>query len=645
MNKIFFLIFLILSKQALSVKNLVIITGKKRSRIETQSPSSKGSFNADEISSTSLKSYTKTKSSLETQEGSEIKANDFILPKIRGQRQENTEIWLNDSLIYDPWLSLPIPYSFNSRQFSQVNIFEGLSPYEIASSNPFGLLQYQKNSFKDKSLVGTRFGAPFGKNFYAQVERKRFILENFSFSLFFSLHDTKGAYSYWNNEGTLFNTKNGKTETLQHNSQDSYFISPFLSYYYKEVSFNFYSFIYKEKRELPLLNNLSEEMSLDNFSFLNHFELTWAPKKEENTTIKPEKISLTFNHQKGEKNYTSSYYKTESNSDHFRFSFMPSWKNSFFKTHSSLAYSYSQVSYLLKNELYRPERNAFDFYTAYQIKFLSPFFLENKYHLRFSKDSKKQTNRELSFSYSFSLFYKKQKGNIYFQFAQQKRLPNLLEELGDNHFISESEGLRSEKSTHLELGGKIAGKNSFMGNVFCDFSSDKIRFIPASFQKVKALNLSKTRTFGFELSHNLKTYYFDMLSGFSYFHNLDTSNQKKHTLVPLSSFYVFTNHMEIKVKEIFFHLSQRLNGPYYYDSANTILIKPHLLSDLATGYSYKIKNTLFSVKFSLNNLFDVNSLELETRGKKKNFGKIPRSEFYGIPLPGRTWAIDLEAKF
>ena len=121
--------------------------------------------------------------------------------------------------------------------------------------------------------------------------------------------------------------------------------------------------------------------------------------------------------------------------------------------------------------------------------------------------------------------------------------------------------------------------------------------------------------------------------------------KKKYTLVPLSSFYVFTNHMEIKVREIFFHLSQRLNGPYYYDSANTILIKPHLLSDLATGYGYKIKNTLFSIKFSLNNLFDVHSLELETRGKKKNFGKIPRSEFYGIPLPGRTWTIDLEAKF
>lgn len=646
MKKIITVFLIFLSHFAFSKKNFVVIKGKKRSRIELKNPSSGSSFRSDEIDSQTLKTHIKMKPSLRKKEGSKITASDFTLPRVRGQHQKNTEIWLGESLIYDPWLSLPTSYTFHSRQFSRVNLYEGLSPYSIPSSNPFGILQYEKKSFKNSAFLGTKIGKPFGKGLSGQIERKTFFRENTYFSFFFSLHDTKGSYSYWDGEGTFFNKKKGKISKLQHNQQNSYFIAPFFGFDHKEISVRLYSFISKEKRELPLLTNKDQETSLSDLAFMNHLTLSWSPEAQD-STAKLDKVLLSFNHQKGTKNYKNQNYLSENNSDHFRVSFIPSWSLPLLKLQSSLAYSHSTISYDLEKKPYTVKRNAFDFYTAYQTQFRSPFNLENKYHLRFSKDSKKSSLSELNFSYSFSLFYKKRNGHLYLQFAENKRLPNLLEELGDSYFIKPSENLRAEKTRHLEFGGKIklGKKNTLSGALYYDHSKNQIKFLPASFGKMKALNLSQTQNLGFEITHSLETKFFDMFSGASYLYSLDSSNPRLPFLVPLSSFYVLTNHMELKVNGFFTHLSHRLNGPYYYDSANTLLVNPHLIEDLAFGYQHKLKKSTLAIKISLQNLFDVKSLGLTSEGRVKRKGRLARSEFYGMPLPGRTWTLDLEAKF
>lgn len=603
----------------------------------------------ESLKDSSLKQHIENKASLSKQEDSKISGNDFIIPQIRGQRKENTEIWLDECLLYDPWTSFPISHSLNLRQFSSLDIFEGISPIDIASVSPFGLIHYKKYYFKNQTNLGVSFGKPYGKSFWALIERKKIIKTNIDFGIFTNIHQTKGAYRYYSDEGTPFNPKKSKILTLKNNKQESLLISPYLSLKTGILIFNYYSSIFQEKRELPTFTANKYKKNISNLTFLNQIKIKINLEKKVKSFAIPNTLKLMINHQKGHSKYNTLDKETQNKTESVRLSINNLWKKKYLELNSSLSYGVLSVANINLKEKYQPRKNYFEIYTGCKFKLISNFFFQSKYVFRYSHNNiyseNKSSHKKSSHNYALVLFYKKNKKNIYLQFSESKRLPNLLEELGNGNQIKPSFNLLGEKNIHLELGGFYKNTNSFSANIFCDFTDNKIIFFPSSFNTFKAQNINKSRTLGLEISHSYNHNRLNLYSGLNLMENLDVSNQSKYYRVPHSPSYVAVNQLELLLLKYFICFSNRLTGSYYNDIANTLKVKPHIVSNISFGKTQEFKRITLLAKINLNNIFNIQALTIETVGRKKRIGKIARNEVYGNPLPGRTWTLDLEIKF
>lgn len=645
--KFFLLIFLalVLNKNIFSQKNIVVIKAQKRQKKQNEVPSNSFTIKNDSIKSPSLKSHIETKSTLAKQESPKISSNDFFIPKIRGQRAQNTEIWLNEGLIYDPWTSTPISYSFNPKAFSSLTIYEGLSPSEMPSLSPFGLIQYQKNFYKSKARAGLTIGKPYGKSFWGLVQRKNIQKKNLNFGLFINFHETKGNYSYYDNKSTPFDPSNFKIRTLEHNEQKSFLIAPNLAFRYKKFSTKAYFSAYSEKRNLPNLDGLENKKNrLSNLTLLGQLELKLDLKEFSKGSLLPKNLSLISNHQNGKNTILNTQKTSKNNINTTRFSFIGSWKKKYLDLKNSFSYGLSSIDYLEEKVSHTSKRNYFELYSGYTTKFNFPLNFQNKYLVRFSNESLNQFRNKISFNYAFIVFYKKNKKNLYFQVAKSERLANLLEEFGNGQQIKASKGLEGEKNLHFELGFFSKGTHSFSSTIFCDLTHDKITFFASSFKTFKAFNINHSRILGAEFSHNYKKEEIEIYTGLSFIKNEDVSNPTKNFAIPLSPFYVSTNTITYTPQKLLFQIANRLIGPYYNDLANTIIVAPHIISDFSLGYTYKIGSSSLSAKLTLANLFNINSLTIKTTGKNERSGEIARSGFFGTPLPGRAWTLGIEAK-
>ena len=636
---IFFLLLSLSSKQSLSEENIVILKTKRRSHFQNSSLSNSTVLKNESILDKNLKEHIKDKSSLSREKSFEISENDFYIPKIRGQKTGNTELWLNEGLIYDPWISLPMSYCFNPKSFNSLTINEGQSPYHIPSLNPFGLIQYKKSTYKDKTKIGLKVGDYYGEGLWGNIERKNIITKHFHSGVLFSLHQTEGSYRYYDDAGTPFTEKNSSYKNLKRNEQKSFLINPYLSLEFKKIKIQIYTFIYKKNRNTPNLIQQESQSDTSNLTFLNQLDTHIFLKKNQSLSIIPNKLSMIFNHQQGWKNLNKPESKEENVSRSLRFALNSLWYFSALNIKSSFAYGSSQTDTFKRDQKVQKKRHYYGLYLGSKTKFKSDFNFQKKIQARFSNSKKKL----ISFSYSLSLFYKKDKSHLYFQVSETKRLANMLEELGDGNFIEASPELKSEKNTHFELGFLFKSTHTLSANVFLDLGYDKISFFPASFKKFKALNLHKSKTIGTEFSHHYGGTFLEIYTGLSLIENIDISTIEKKFYLPNSPFYIITNSTKLLLNRYYFLIHNRLKGHYYNDLANTIRVAPSLISGFSFGANFKRKKSSFSLRIDLDNILDLMTLNIETTGSRRRSGKIARNEIYGFPLPGRTISLSLEA--
>ena len=196
-KKFFVFLILIQNFSLFSKDNLVIIKGRKKQKTQTFTSSYSHSFSKDSLDSQNLDQHIQTKPNLKKEPETKVSDDDFSRPQIRGQRSISTEFWLNDGLLYNPWTALPFDYSFHGEQFSSIHIHEGLSPFLLASSNPFGIIHYKKSHYKNSTRLGLKLGSPLGQSFWGLLERKKVLKTNIDLGLFLNLHQTRGNYHYY----------------------------------------------------------------------------------------------------------------------------------------------------------------------------------------------------------------------------------------------------------------------------------------------------------------------------------------------------------------------------------------------------------------------------------------------------------------
>ena len=638
--KKFFVFLMLIQNFSLFPKdNLVIIKGRKKQKTQSFTSSHSHSFSKDNLDSQNLDQHIQAKPSLKKESETKISDDDFSRPQIRGQRSRSTEFWLNDGLLYNPWTALPFDYSFHGEQFSSIHIHEGLSPFLLPSANPFGIIHYKKYHYQNSTRFGLKLGSPLGQSFWGVLERKKVLKKNIDFGLFLNLHQTRGDYKYYSENSTPFTPENGEILTLKNNEQKNFFISPYFRWKSKKLTFENYSFVFFNKRNLVNLQK-EDPLKKDSLSFLSYQSLRLKVSQDKKN-LKPNLLGLDITEQIGDLSFKNAENKTEQNSKSFRFSLSSVWKKEKISLKSTSSYGIASFKQDKNNLKHRSNRSYFENYLGFQSRFSYPLNFEGKSLIRFSKSAEKE---DISFSYGGTLFWKEKTFLIYTQAAHVNRLPSLLEEQGNSYEIQEATDLSPEKNLHFEFGFLKKGVQTYSFVTFFDLCHDKIVFFPASFQRFKASNLTESRTFGSELSHSFSQKNFEFSSSLGLLFNLDSSDSHRTFFLPNSPFYTFSNSFSWSPGDFSFLLCNRLIGHQYKDLANTIMIDPHSITDISLSYTYKIKKTSVGIKFSLNNLFDTNSLYIQTVGSNPSFGKIARTGLYGSPVPSRTWILALEAK-
>ena len=154
--KIILSIFLfILTSQGLSFENnTVVIQGIRKNRYHLDLPSNNTILRPQSPSHYQLSEELKKNTSIKNIDTGDINPNTFSQTKIRAQDSANTEIWLDDFLIFDPNLNSPLIFDLDLQSFDRIEIYQGFSPASISSLNSFGLLKFRKGNQSNINKIG-----------------------------------------------------------------------------------------------------------------------------------------------------------------------------------------------------------------------------------------------------------------------------------------------------------------------------------------------------------------------------------------------------------------------------------------------------------------------------------------------------------
>lgn len=506
-------------------------------------------------------SHIQRESSMTPLETGQINPTGATVPRIRAHDSKLTEIYVEDLPLQNPYGGLPLIDSLDLRAFGTLEIYQGVSPYDIPGSNPSGTLRYRfRQEARPKSRLGVQGGKPYGLGVWGllisrpksspRLAHREFCQKNsqdpMEIRLFGRQHQTDGHYMFYSDEGTPYNTSDDRIVRRTNNDQRSFQLMPTLSFTCGPWNLRSISWLSQSQISLPTLSarvpSQARGKSTQRVISVGVSRTFDVPQNTENSGSQPTqaltrglKFDLKAFASQDEHQTTDPYarYLVVAESSRLLLSHK-SLASSIHFTHQRLQgilsasvgettvkqnYDLTPINHL--------ERDS----SMLSLGFRTKPFVEAAVTLEAKKSwrderSKNKNATTLSTGISHSPLQSQNhlgdhslgivwsppfgkdkmpevhQSDLYFQAAQSKRLPTLYEEFGNGSNINPNTDLLPEKITHREMGLRIThgiyhDQTSF--SAFRDTITDKIIFVPIYANASKALNIRNAEIEGFEL--------------------------------------------------------------------------------------------------------------------------------------------------
>ncbi len=619
-------------------------------RIELSRASQSVLIQPEEASRFDAETQLRLESSLTFVETGRISPSGFIIPKIRAQDSKLTDVYLDNILLSDPYSGLPLVEDLDLRAFGSMELHQGVSPYNVPSSNPVGVLRYRFRSVaKSRMTLGAVTGSPYGHSLWGNGVYKA---EDREFRLYGRTHQTSGKYRFYSDQGTPYNSRDDQEKTRANNDQRS---EQFLPVYRQAIgpfTLQALAWWHEANRAIPSgspvlastardkskgwLGDLSLTHDTDDLGPISHSQWTLhvGRKEDERLTSDPERLVLN--------SVRSAATKITSN----RQGLLGELDFGTMKTHFTLEEAQSEIeqSYdtILSNALDRSNESAI-FAAAYRP--LPELIFEGKVssHRQWDKSAVKSgivlsEERESGKQYRFaraeslSAAYGEDLG-LYGQIARSRRLPSLYEEFGNGNTVRPNSDLKPEMLFHRELG--VFAKWRFLrlgAAYYLDQTDEKIVVVPILASASKALNVAKTRVAGTDLEAVLIFSATTLTARGSLLSAKDQSLKKERRLPGTPENVWLGEWRQSWTKTFISHLNGRYRSEVYRDLASTVKIPELVTYDMNLDYS----RSQFELGLAVRNLLNTKDTEVESGS---SHGRTGTSDVAGAPLPGRQWVL------
>jgi hypothetical protein len=611
-----------------------------------------------------------------------INASGFVVPRVRGQDTRQTEVYVDDVLLQDPYTGLPLVDELDLRAFGELSWHLGVSPPEIHSVNPGGTLVYRLRGVKQSGAsAGLTAGRPYGTSLWAAARAKHGTSDGAGGSarLYARHHATDGAYRYYSDNGTPYSTDDDSYLRRMNNERRAWQLVPAYDVTVGRSSVRALAVVTESEQGLPSLQAAKEGAAQEETA-TRLGALRWAYRPGGQSFLVPSRVALQGGATRDartlrdpDREVLGAATEAGMTVEGRRGSLDAIWEGDVATLESSLTSSAADVASTGVAASQAASRYTHGGFLGLA---LSPFVglgtsLELKGSAqRFLDTSRDEEHAQASREYdvtgsSAALGQAVGPVALYGQAAQVSRAPSLLEEFGDGARVLSSPELTSEKVRHLELGADWSAPGDGLAwrlgvSVFRDTTKDKILILPALAQATRAQNLGETRVDGVEARADLAvpstaSRVYGSLTRLEA-RDLTGGGDRPLPLVPERSGAVGleqglgddgATHATVR-------WAARVKSDIYRDRAASIVVPGGWIHDayfdvhlpFAPGASRsKEEAREGAVGLAVLNVFDVTRLDVAAPDTPGNRGKTAYSDLDGYPLPGRQWRLSLEGRF
>ncbi|MFK7822618.1 MAG: TonB-dependent receptor [Oligoflexales bacterium] len=654
-------------------ENKIWVYGKRKERFRRPHAGKSLKLKPSESSRLFSDTHLKEDASLKPEETGRSSPSGFSLPKIRGQDQKLTEVWVEDALIHDPWEGLPLASELDLVAFGELSLVQGVSPADLMSLNPIGSLKYSVRKLgRSRSKLGFSVGEPYGSNFFARTFQHWNLGSMHGSSLLYGRsYQTDGRYHYYQDQGNPYDTESGSYQYRSNNDQKSLQLMPYTSLRIGKHYLNFIGLMSQSKSGIPGYGSflsLAKQIKKGGFAsakytyeFGNHssfliptsFKLGTYYRDEVGHTSDPEHplLDIEVNESRRMKvKRLDAGLLWQSVALHFdsKLQLGESQLETNQNQNTILAGQRKHIQGLFSSIL-NPLKNL-----SIEIKILDRMQVDQfsskveTYQSSIGTPSLEVSHRMQAYSLASSL----QGPSLlaYIQVAFYQRPPTMIEEFGDGNRVVPSLFVKPETMVHHEIGldyELFAKKLTLHIGAFLDCTSEKIAFVPALAYTYIAKNIENTLVRGGELAAEINWGHTNLLASYTYLQPQILSRHFSGRVIPgLSRNSLILSASQYLNQFWNLRLRARYRSEAYRDMENSILVPNITTYDASSDYKIGfVKKYELSLGLSIINLTDIKTMPLTSPYDSNRKGLIAYSDVDGYPLPGRQCLLHVHLDF
>ena len=603
----------------------------------------------------------------------QIRSTGFVIPSVRGQDSKLTDISLGNLLIYDPLSSLPLFNEPDLMAFGQLEIYHGVTPWNLPGSSPTGHIRYDMPSMtQNRSHAGIQAGKPFGHSLWLKQQgSQEFEHLDFSYSLFGRTHQSNGRFNYYDDKGNPWVPRDGETASRENNDSRTQLFMPWIRLESKSQILDLVVLSLRRKNGTPGYGRrLSSGRQKTRADLVG---LSWSYHFSRGSVISPDRLDVTGmirkdEHELDDPNHpvTKKAFRQGTGVFTHEEGLRLVWDKD--RMQSSLGIQ-KGVAELNQNqdgqEKSKYQRHHIQGTGGVRLVHFDWLNSEIKGGARKQTDVSDQANelykilsedesreRERSGFYknaSYSLYGSTGSLGYYVQTAWTQRPPGLWEFFGDSAHILPNLSLKAEKIRHHELGSWYRFKEPdirIFASIFRDQMDDKIFFLPSYAGTYRAQNLRKTRISGIEAGGDwsLSCGLYSTLSLTALNPVWVTSDKETKLPGVAEKQGVFTIGYDWQ-KKLNFRLSTKFQGRKFLDEDNSQAVNSVQTWDSGLDYQLKLFESIFYAGISVTNLTDQKYMDIYSAQNPGQKGRTGLSDTPGIPAPGRQWVLSVSGEW
>ncbi len=647
---------------------IIDVYGYRRERVAPERPGQSVTIRPEDPSRFDTTAQLTRDSALAVPETGRITAGGFALPRIRGQDLRLTEIWVEDFQLADPFTGLPLVDELDLRAFGELSLHQGVTPPELATVSPAGVVQYRLRPVSASRLtLGSAFGKPFGHSLYILGEslqrgvapERPHDQQVFSARAYARQHRTDGRYSYYDDAATPYASGDDRTLTRESNDRLSRAALPAVRYAAGADEVRAMALWQDAGGGLPApssrVPSRAEQKATANFASLRwrrafatdsaELALTTGEDQRRATDLDGSVLGERGEHR----------VKVETR----RVAARGRWHRDRHDTYLDVEGARARVKTRGSgDDLGALERRSERVYVGSAVQLPFSLLVEAKAEARRlvdrrtangtaplksidAVDARERHRTRDAFGGSLALGWLGGAFAPYAQAAALDRPPTLLEEYGDGSGVRASPGIAAEKARHLEIGLRAGGLTAA---IFLDTTTDRIVLIPSLGQTVRAQNVGVARVRGGTVAYEGRFGRTEPFVGGTLLEPLDRTLPDRPRVLPGVAEKQAALGVAQGAGKATVRWTSRYRSRVFRDARNEIETPASWQHDLAVDASTAVAHVTLRYGLLVANLTNVTSAKVAARGEHQDEGVTGVADYAGAPLPGRQVKLWVEAE-